>query len=86
MPSKSEIIEDFLAQIEEQFHQTLKGDSYPNYLGGRVDIAFTTAPRLAIEIHEIGKPGPKVGSTFKKNASLKAARKFKRQEQDSEEF
>jgi hypothetical protein len=65
MPSKSEVIEDFLAQVEEEFHRLLTRDKYPNFFGGKVQITYTTAPRLAIEIHELGKPGPKLGTKFK---------------------
>ena len=65
MPSKSEVIEDFLAQVEEEFHRVLTREQYSEFFGGRVQIAFTTAPRLEIDIHELGKPGPKLGTKFK---------------------
>ena len=85
MPSKSEIIEDFLGQVEERFYETLKAENFPHYFGGKVQIAFTTAPRLEIDIHEIGKPGPKLGQKFKKregpsNAAMRAMN------EESEEF
>lgn len=80
MPSKAEIIEDFLAQIEERFHQILKGDTYPNFFGGRVEICYSAKPRLEITIREIGKTGPKPGTKFKKNPSLQAARRLHKQE------
>jgi hypothetical protein len=62
MPNKTEIIEDFLSQIEEHFYATLKSETFPNYFGGSVRIVFSTAPRVAIEITEAKRPGPKMGS------------------------
>lgn len=86
MPTKTEVVEDFLSQIEDRFYQTLKGDNFPDYLGGTVQIAFTTKPRLTIDIHEIGKPGPRAGSKFKKRVGpSKKAMKAMR-EDASEEF
>ena len=85
MPSKSEIIEDFLAQIEERFYETLKGDSFPHYFGGRVEIGFTTKPRVEINIHEIGKPGPKLGQKFKKRVGPSKAA-MRAMNEESEEF
>lgn len=81
MPSRTEVIEDMLAQVEEEFHRVLTREQYPNFFGGKVQIAFTASPRLVIEIHEIGKPGPKVGQKFKKNPSLQAARRLQKQEE-----
>jgi len=86
MPSKSEVIEDFLAQVEEEFHRVLTREQYSEFFGGRVQIAFTTAPRLEIDIHEIGKPGPKKGQKFRKRVgpSKKAMRAMT--EDTTEEF
>lgn len=86
MPSKAECIEDMLAQVEEEFHKVLKADKYPNFFGGKVQIAFTTAPRLAIEIHELGKPGPKKGQKFKKRVGPSKASMRAMNDDSSEEF
>ena len=86
MPSKSEVIEDFLAQIEEEFHRVLTSEQYPNVFGGKVQIAFTTSPRLVIEIHELGRPGPKVGTKFKKRVGPSKAAVREMQDDSSEEF
>jgi len=65
MPTKTEVIEDILAMVEEEFYKTLKAENYPNYFGGRVEITYSAKPRLEIDIHEMGKPGPKKGQKFK---------------------
>ena len=85
MPSKSEVIEDILAAVEEEFYKTLKSESYPHFFGGKVQIAFTTAPRLVIEIHEIGKPGPKLGAKFKKRVGPRPST-LRAMQEDQEEF
>jgi len=65
MPSKTEVIEDLLAATEEELYKALTAESYPCYLGGRVEVNYTAKPRLEIKISEIGKPGPKLGQKFK---------------------
>ncbi len=84
MPSKSEIIEDFLAQIEERFHETLQGENFPDFLGGRVEIIYTTKPRVEISIHEVGKPGPRPGS--KNKLRVGPSKRAMRAAEDTEEF
>ena len=87
MPSKSECIEALLAEIEERFYSALEGkEQFENFFGGRVEIAFTAKPRLEIDIHEIGKPGPKRGQKFRMNTSLQAARRLQKQNEDTEEL
>ena len=90
MPSKSEVVEAFLAEIEERFYATLQGDNFSDYLGGTVQISYTAKPRLTIDIHELGRPGPKVGTKFKKNPSLQAARRLQKETEnygnDANEF
>lgn len=86
MPSKSEVIEDMLAQVEEEFHRVLTHETYPNFFGGKVLVAFSTAPRLTIEIREQRRPGPKLGQKFRKRVgpSNKAIRAMN--EDMAEEF
>lgn len=85
MPSRTEVVEDFLAQIEERFYKTLKAEDYLNYLGGSVRIVYTTAPRVTVEITEAKKPGPKVGQKFKpKIGPNKEA--LKAMNEDTEDF
>jgi hypothetical protein len=84
MPSKRQIIEDFLAQVETEFYKTLTSEEYPHYFGGKVQITYTTAPRMVIEIHELGKPGPKRGSKFKRK--IGPSKRAIREMQDTEEF
>jgi len=86
MPSKSEVIEDILGAVEEQFYKTLKAENYPNYFGGRVEITYSTKPRLEIEIHEVGKPGPKLGQKFKPRVGPSKRAMQEMQEDSSEEF
>jgi hypothetical protein len=86
MPSKSEVIEDFLAQIEEEFHRVLTRETYLNFFGGKVQIAFTTAPRVAIDINEAKRPGPKVGQKFRKRVGPSKASMRTMQEDLPEEF
>jgi hypothetical protein len=84
MPSKREVIEDILGTVEEEFYRTLTADTYPDYFGGRVEITYSTKPRLEIEIREIRKSGPKPGTKFKPRVGpSKAAIKAM---QDTEEF
>lgn len=85
MPSKSEIIEDFLAQIEERFYEILKAESFSHYFGGKVEISYTTKPRLEIDIHELGRPGPKPGTKFKKRVGPSKAA-MRAMNEESEEF
>lgn len=88
MPTKRECIEDMLAQVEEEFHRVLTHDSYPNFFGGRATIAYSSArPELKVEIKELGKPGPKRGSKFRKRIgpSKKVLQAFNEHE-DTEEF
>jgi hypothetical protein len=86
MPSKAEVIEDMLAQVEEEFHKVLTRENYPNFFGGKVQITYTTAPRLTIEIAEAKRSGPKTGQKFRKRVGpSKAAMKAMR-EDSSEEF
>ena len=84
MPSKTEVIEDFLAQIEEQFYATLKGETFPGFFGGRVEIKYCTKPALQIEISEIRKPGPKRGS--KNKPRIGPSKRAMNSDNDSEEF
>jgi hypothetical protein len=86
MPSKTEVIEDMLACVEEEFHRVLTHDKYPNFFGGKVEIAFTTAPRLVIEIHEIGKPGPKLGQKFRKRVGPSKSAMRAMNDETTEEF
>lgn len=81
MPSKSEVIEDMLAQVETEFHRVLTRPEYPNFFGGSVRIVYSTAPRVTVEIAEAKRPGPKVGSRFKKDASRQAAKRLQKQEE-----
>lgn len=85
MPAKSEVIEAFLAEIEEEFYRTLKAETYPHFFGGRVEIKYSTKPALEIQIQEIRKPGPKLGQKFKKRIGpSKAAMKAMKEHEDFE--
>jgi hypothetical protein len=84
MPSKRQIIEDVLGAIEDEFYRVLTREEFEEYLGAKVTIVYSAKPRLEIDIHELGKPGPKRGQKFKKRvgprpSALKAI-------EDTEEF
>jgi len=85
MPTKQQVIEDILGAVEEEFYKTLKAETYPHYFGGKVEISYTAKPRLEIEIHEIGKPGPKLGQKFKKREGPSKAA-IRAMNEESEEF
>jgi hypothetical protein len=84
MPSKREVVEDMLAQVEEEFHRVLARDEYPHFFGGSVRIVYTVKPRLTVEIRELGRPGPKKGQRFKKRVGPSKA--AMRAMPDTEEF
>jgi hypothetical protein len=86
MPTKIEIIEDLLGAVEEKFYETLKDESYPNYFGGRVEITYSTKPRLEIDIREIGKPGPKLGQKFRKRVGPSKSAMRAMNDETTEEF
>jgi len=86
MPTKQQVIEDILGAVEEEFYKTLKSESYPHFFGGKVEIAYSTKPRLQIDINEIGRPGPKLGQKFKKREGPSKAALKAMQQEDQEEF
>jgi hypothetical protein len=85
MPSKKQCIEDVLGTIEDEFYKVLKGEEFENYFGGRVDILYSTKPRLEINIREIGKSGPKPGTKFKRRVGPSKAA-MRAMHADTEEF
>lgn len=86
MPTREEVINDILGAVEERFYKKLTAETYPNYFGARVEIAYSTKPRLEINIHEIGRPGPKQGQKFRKRIGPSKKAMKEMHEDSTEEF